>query len=521
MGHVRTIAKNSLWSLSDSLLGMVNSLGCSIAVARVMGPEKLGYYNYINTMTIMAGWIAAFGIPAATRRFAAEAIGRGQFGVARTVIRVTFRVQLYMALIATVGGVAAVIGFVPRVHWSFALVTMASVLPFLMYGIPSAAITATEDLSPNVRASLVSTVVSGGTTAAALIFHWGLPGLATSILASRATDYALRQLFFKRIYAHLPGADAPPEPLSPELKKKILNFCWQVTAITALDILVWDRSEMFFLGKYSTIVEVAFYSLAFNLSQNLLLLPRVATTAAGATIAVQHGRDPKTTSGLAIGTMRVLALICVPAAFGMSALAGPILRFAYGAKYIPAIPMFSLLAVFTLGRALQLPARQLLSSTDRQAALLKWGSALAVLNLILDFTMIPRGGAMGAAIAKSIVMSVGAVSVWWMVAVSFGTRLPLGRLARVTIASLVMFVGVKAMVRVVPPAAAVALGPPLGIALVLMLFRLLRCLSPEDQEPLRAVGRKIPARFRGGWTKVVEFLFPDAAPPVLVPGPEA
>ena len=313
----------------------------------------------------------------------------------------------------------------------------------------------------------------------------------------------------------------PRPSRSPRAQEEILNFCWQVTAITALDILVWDRSEMFFLGRYSTIVEVAFYSLAFNLSQNLLLLPRVATTAAGATIAVQQGRDPKSTSSLAIGTMRVLALICIPAAFGMSALAGPILRFAYGAKYIPAIPMFSLLAVFTLGRALQLPARQLLTSTDRQGALLKWGGALAVLNLILDFSLIPRSGAMGAAIAKSIVMSVGVVSVWWIVAVSFRVRLPLGRLARMTVAAVIMFVGVKAMVRVTPPVVAVVLGPPLGIALILTLFRLLRCLSPEDQEPLRSVGRKMPARLRGGWTSVVEFLFPDAVAPALVPGPEA
>ena len=43
MGHAKTIARNSLWSLADSLLGMVSSVGCSVAVARVMGLDQLGY----------------------------------------------------------------------------------------------------------------------------------------------------------------------------------------------------------------------------------------------------------------------------------------------------------------------------------------------------------------------------------------------------------------------------------------------------------------------------------------------
>src|SRR5580765_443619 len=40
MGHAKTIARNSLWALADSTLGMVSSFGCSIAVARVMGPDQ-------------------------------------------------------------------------------------------------------------------------------------------------------------------------------------------------------------------------------------------------------------------------------------------------------------------------------------------------------------------------------------------------------------------------------------------------------------------------------------------------
>jgi len=94
MGHAKTIARNSLWSLADSLLGMVNSFACSVAVARAMGPEQLGYYNIVTWMASMAGWIAAFGIPAATRTFTAEAMGRGDHACAILILLLEKRGQL-------------------------------------------------------------------------------------------------------------------------------------------------------------------------------------------------------------------------------------------------------------------------------------------------------------------------------------------------------------------------------------------------------------------------------------------
>jgi O-antigen/teichoic acid export membrane protein len=516
MGHAKTIARNSLWSLTDSLLGMASSLGCSVAVARVMGPEKLGYYSYLTFLASMAGWIAAFGIPSAIRRYAAEAYGRGDFITAKLIIRATFRIQLALAVVTVAAGLAVVWLFVPLEHRSYAVITVVGILPLLLYTIPTAAISATEDLAPNVKASIVSTFVTAGVTAAALVFDWGLPGLASAMLAARTTDLVLREIAYRRIYAQYPD---PPrrERLPPELRRKIARFCWQATMITALELLVWERSEVFFLERFSTIVQVAFYSLSFNLSQHLLLLPRVASTAAAATFSVQQGRDPRQTTGLAVGTMRVLAMICIPAAFGLGALAEPLLRTLYGAKFLPAIPAFAILAILTLGKALQMPARQLLTAADKQTLIVKWGLVLAVINLAIDFALIPRYGALGAAIAKGTIQVIGAVSIWSIVVAAFQARLPLGRLGRTTVAALAMYLAVRALSAAVPPVVAVALGPPLGIAIVMVLFRLLRCLEPGDRATLLAIQRRLPSALRRGYGALIDLMFPAAANPATAP----
>lgn len=522
MGHAKTIARNSLWSLADSLLGMASSFGCSIAVARVMGPEQLGYYNVVTWMANMAGWIAAFGIPAATRTYAAEAIGRGDHALARSIVAITFRIQLYLALIAVAVGLVVVFVAVPPVHRTFAILAVVSILPFLMYTIPTAGITATEDLAPNVRASLISTLFIAGGTAAALVFGWGLAGLTAAMLASRTVDFLLRQYFYQRIFAAYPRPPAH-QKLPPELKKRIIDFCKQATFMTILEIVVWERSEMFFLQKFSSMAEVSFFSQPFNwVSQWLLLLPRIVSSAAGASIAVQQGRDPARTAGLAIGSTRALALISLPAAFGLSALASPVIRVLLGAKYLPCIPVFALLAIVTLGKAIQLPARQLLVSTGRQNLLVRWGVVLCVVNLGLDFALIPGRGAIGAAIAKGIILVAGGASIWWIVSVSFKAKLPLGMVARMVVASAVMFAIVRTLVAVLHPLPALVIGPPVGIAAIVILYRVLRCLDPADRDILTAMGRKLPARARPAFGAMVGFMFPQ--PTVVTPaapGPAA
>jgi O-antigen/teichoic acid export membrane protein len=523
MGHAKTIARNSLWSLADSLLGMVSSFGCSVAVARVMGPDQLGYYNVVTWMANMAAWIAAFGIPAATRTYAAEAFGRGDYAMARAIVDITFRIQLYVGLVAVAIGMGVVFVLVPPEHRTFAILAVISILPFLMYPIPTAGITATEDLAPNVRASLLSTVVIGGGTALALVFDWGLAGLTAAMLASRVVDFGLRQYFYLRIFSKFP-APAAGQKLPPEMKRKIIQFCKQASFMTVLEIVVWERSEVFFLQHFSTMAQVSFFTQPFNwVSQWLLLLPRIISSAAGASIAVQQGRDPAQTAGLAVGSTRVMAVLILPAAFGLSALASPVITVLLGAKYLPAIGVFALLAVMTIGKAIQLPARQLLISTGRQHLLVRWGVVLCVANLLLDLVLVPGRGAMGAAVAKGIILMAGGASIWWIVSVSFKARLPLAIVARMTVASVAMWALVRFLVAVVPPVPALVVGPIAGVAAIVVLFRVLRCLEPSDRDVLMAIGRRLPARARPAWGAMVGFMFPHATPaaPTATPGAAA
>ena len=181
--------------------------------------------------------------------------------------------------------------------------------------------------------------------------------------------------------------------LPPELRIRLIRFCWQSTVLLALDLVVWNRSEIFFLERYSAIVQIAFYSICFNIVESLLVLPRVLAWSADTTMLVQQGRAPGTVAKLAVTTMRFMALFSIPAAFGLAALSDPAMRLVYGAKYIPAIPVLLVTALFSMGRAMQLPAQRLLSATENQGFLVGWGLLLAALNVGANFLVIPKAAA--------------------------------------------------------------------------------------------------------------------------------
>src|SRR5439155_7387159 len=98
-------------------------------------------------------------------------------------------------------------------------------------------------------------------------------------------------------------------------------------------VVVWDRSEVFFLKGFSNIKEIAFYSVGFNLVQQLLSLPRVFTSPASARLMVEFGQDRRMSAQIAEITTRYLALFTMPALLGVAAISGPLLRFVYGAAY--------------------------------------------------------------------------------------------------------------------------------------------------------------------------------------------
>ena len=195
------LARSSFWIACDAVTGVVGAFIASIAVARVMGPEKMGHYSYIMWIANTARIIGCTGLSVGVRRYAAEFLGRGDPGAARAVVQQSFRWQAIVAGALLVASLGTTVLLVDPEHRAYTILALLSLVPGLLLGVSAGAVEATQNFAANVKSSIAGTLTNLAGTLLVLVQGWGLTGLAASLLLSRLVDSALRYFAYRRVYA--------------------------------------------------------------------------------------------------------------------------------------------------------------------------------------------------------------------------------------------------------------------------------------------------------------------------------
>jgi O-antigen/teichoic acid export membrane protein len=501
----KTIAKNSFWYGIETVTGLFLTLFTSIVIARSIGPERLGYFLYLWWIAGIAATLGSLGIPSATRKYMSEYFGRGQIGLAKTVFYHTLWLQTLMAAVVTCAGLLAIWFFGDRQYRVIGLFMIGSIFPSMVNSVAAGANTALEDLRANVPASFVSTGIFVIAVFSSIYFGWGLLGISIGLLTMRAAELVVRLIplikHFKQYRA---------EPLDRILSKRMFLFSGQSLLLLLLGLIVWDRSEMVFLKNLcSDIRQVAFYSVAFNITERLLIFSQVFGTATGATLMVQYGRDSSLVRGLAETSLRYLALIAFPVHLGLAAIAAPLVSATYGSKYLEAVPALIIAACLGIPKAFFLPAQAILSSWDRQKVIIRWGLVSAALNLLLDFTLIPKYGAVGAAIANGVTQTFFAAVLWLALVPLLNLRFEKLAIAKTVVISVVMAAVVHVATARIPGFLGLTLAIILGVIVYLALIRVSGVLNRDDQGRLLNLRNHFPAGFRQPFEQGVNWLIVD------------
>jgi O-antigen/teichoic acid export membrane protein len=486
-----TIAKNSFWYGIETITNLFLTFFTSIAVARAFGPEKLGYFLYMWWIAGVAGMVGSLGIPAATRKYMSEYFGRGQMGIVRTVFFKTLRLQTGIAAGVALCSLILIWFFGDHRYRLMSLFMIASIFPYLINSVVAGANAALEDLRANVPASLVSTAIFVSAVASSIYFGWDLLGISVGLFTMRATELVVRLLpMIRRLNAH------SPEPLDQTLSKRMFLFSGQSLVLLLLGLVIWDRSEMVFLKSLcSDIRQVAFYSVAFNLTERLLMFSQIFGTATEATVMAQYGRD-STRSGEIIGaSVRYLALISFPIHLGLAAIAGPVMWIIYGQKYSGAVPALIVAACLGIPKAFLLPVQALLASWERQDLIIRWGLVAGALNIALDLALIPKHGAVGAALANGTAQTFSVLTLWLAAVRLLKVRVPILPVVKLALISFAMALLVHVATSRLGPVSAVLVAVLLGAAIFMVLIRMTGALDPTDHRRMLNLKRHVPSSF--------------------------
>ena len=148
------------------------------------------------------------------------------------------------------------------------------------------------------------------------------------------------------------------------------------------------------LGRFVTAAEVGYYSVASNLSSQVLQMLSVNLSNVLFPALSSLKDDPSRQTAAFFRAARLLALIGIPMCVLEAALARPIITIIYGPKYLTAIPLLRLLALSAGVNLLFGPLQNFLQSQGRFSILFKWTGFLVGVFVAVVFIAAWQGGAL-------------------------------------------------------------------------------------------------------------------------------
>jgi len=267
-----------------------------------------------------------------------------------------------------------------------------------------------------------------------------------------------------------------------------------------LYLIVWRRSEFFFLNHYSSDAEIAYYSIAFGLVVALVRLPSAMGEVLAPAVATLFGAGAheRIRSGFS-RALRLLLLATMPIAAASAALGPETIRVIWGSEFGPAEKPFLIMVFASLMTPVTVLSASLLAGLGKVRVPLVADAAAAVVDIGLAFALVPRHGAVGAAIANSAAQLASGVPL-----LVYGSRLAgpvrweVKSLARTAVLSAAGGAAAWGVVTALGGPAGIVLGLVAGAFVFFVLAALVRILPADDAawlgDALGARGRRLPQR---------------------------
>lgn len=507
--RTRSVAGNSGWLTLDAVFGVVGSLVLSVFVARSLGPDVLGVYNFASWALTAGVVVVTNGVTYGLQMFTAERFGQGDIDGARAIVRQGLRWQLALSALLLLVGLVATATMAPTTMRVALTLAVVSVVPAILVSVPAAGLGAAQAFSANALSSIAAIIVNLVVTLGTLAAGWGLTGVTSALLLSRLVDASGRFVAWHRVSSKaVPATGGISRELDlPRLKR----FAASSSLLLLVDMVVWDRSEFLVLSRVSELRELAYYSLSFNVVQQALILPRLFTKALATTLLIERGADPEAVPRLAGEGIRYVFLMAAPLTLGLASLSSALMPMVYGAAYAPAVPVLAVVAGLAVVRGALTPVQALFYLAEKQTFLIRFSLVLGIVNIALDLWLIPRGGALGAAWANGVTQALAAVGLTVFAARQLQLPVPVAALGRIALACVPMVGLVSGITLVLPSVPAIALGVPAGAITYLFGLRALRVVRPLDRDRLATLERLLPSMMRRPYLRALNWISAAAA----------
>lgn len=383
---------NTLWLFSDRLLRMGIGLVVGVWIARYLGPEGYGLLSFAGSYVMLFSALALFGLEALVVRELVADVGQRA-----TILGTAFLIRLasgglaYLLAVGTIlllrPGDSAVLLLVALLGSSLLFQSLEVIDLWFQSRVASRyTVMARSAAFLATSATKVACVLAGASLAAIAVATAAEALLAAAFLL---LAYRLRQ---ERVSAWrwdcarfrtLVGSAVP-------------------MVLSGIVLMIYLRIDQVMLGALASEAEVGFYAAAVRISEVWYFVPAAIVSSLFPRIVELRATDQALFEQRLQRLYNLMAFLGYGVALPVTLLAPWLVRLLFGSAYQPAGPLLAVLIWAGLFANLTVARNAHFIALDWGRAQLWAASAGAIANILLNLLLIPRYGAMGAAVATCL-----------------------------------------------------------------------------------------------------------------------
>jgi O-antigen/teichoic acid export membrane protein len=446
------VAKNTIVLVTLRVLMPALAVSLILLLSRALGVEGLGRYTLAFSFLYMFNAIAPLGLSAIITRDGA----RDRDGLERLLANAT-SLGILSSLLMTLcmAGLALLLNYDDETRVAILILSLA-ILPCTIGAFQDSTFVALERMDYLAIGTIAEYIFKVGGGILLLLSGYGLEAVLAVAILGRVLGCTISAAFLHKLNIRTRLA------LNNEITANLLRLAPTFLFIGIFATLYW-RIDIFMLSKLQPVEAVGYYGAAWRILELAMVVPQSLCLSLYPQISSAALNNLDQLNRLGRNAIRYLLALSLPAAIGVTLLAGPLLKLLFGEGFSSASDTLSVLILTLIPYGIVRYHAYVLLGANHQRIDLGLNIVMSIINIALNLALIPVYGHFGAAVATFISICIyGLLQYGYLLKKLPGHAVPISLPPVVLVASLVMALCIWLMrdlnLMIVIPAAAITYG---------------------------------------------------------------
>ncbi len=392
----RRVARNTSFLTISQIINYGEGFVYVILLARYLGPQGLGVWNFAVALIAVFSILANFGLTTITTREVARDTSKASKYAANLI-----PIGLLFALLTT----SLIVVFVNALGYSQQTIYVVYILAIGMIvnavaGLLFAIFQAFERLEFQAVVLVIGSVVQLCGAVIAIQLHLNLVAFALVSLVSSGAGLAYAYVIcIRRFFVPHLEADFT-------FWKRVLIEAWPMAAV-AISVIIYFRIDVIMISFIQGTTAVGFYSVAYSLSEASLVVPSMFIASIFPIISRLYQASNTSFRDTCALSMRYLLYLALPIAFLVTLWAKPIVPLLYGAGFAPSVLALQILIWAAAIMYVSMVSGNAFVAANLQRLYMRLTLSMIAVNVSLNLFLIPTYGYVGASFATVVTEAFG------------------------------------------------------------------------------------------------------------------